>query len=63
MTFSESVTGVEVADFVLDSTVAGAAITGLTGSGSTYTVTASTGTGDGNLSIDFDADASGNFVV
>ena len=58
VTFSEAVTGVTSADFVLDSTVSGAAITDVTGSGTTFTVTTSTGTGDGSLSIDFDADAS-----
>jgi hypothetical protein len=54
--FSKSVTGVDEAsftDFVLVSTgaVTGAAITSITGSGSTYTVTVSTGSGDGTLAL------------
>jgi len=47
VTFDESVSGVDASDFALVQTggVSGAAITGVTGSGTTYTVTASTGTG------------------
>lgn len=60
VTFSEAVTGVGLADFVLDqSGLTGAAITGVTGSGTVYTVSVNTGTGDGTLSIDFDADSEG----
>ncbi len=65
--FSESVTGVNAADFMLDATDLGGtpAITGVTGSGTTYTVTASTGSGSGTLGMDLVdddsiADAVGN---
>ena len=56
VTFSESVTGVNVganSDFALaaSSGLSGASITGITGSGSTYTVTANTGSGDGTLGL------------
>lgn len=44
---------VDTADFVVDATgVTGAAITGVSGSGTTYTVSVSTGSGNGTLSID-----------
>ena len=51
--FSESVTGVNAADFALVATggVAGASIGTVTGSGTTYTVTANTGTGSGTLGL------------
>ena len=51
--FSESVTGVDTSDFALATTgaVTGAAITGVSGSGSQYTVTANTGTGSGTLGL------------
>ena len=51
--FSESVTGVDAADFALVTTggVAGATITSVTGSGNQYTVTANTGTGNGTLGL------------
>jgi len=52
VTFSESVTGVNNADFALAATgLSGSAITNVTGSGTTYTVTASTGTGNGTLGL------------
>lgn len=52
--FDQTVTGVDAADFVLVQSggVSGAAITGVTGSGTTYTVTASTGSGTGSLGLD-----------
>lgn len=54
VTFSESVTGVDVADFALTTTgtIAGASVTGVSGSGTSYTVTVNTGTGDGTLRLD-----------
>lgn len=54
VTFSESVTGVNAADFALTTTgtIAGASVTGVSGSGSSYTVTVNTGTGDGTLRLD-----------
>ncbi len=57
VTFSESVTGVDTlapfADFNLVATgLTGAAITGVTGSGSVYTVTVATGSGEGTLRLD-----------
>jgi hypothetical protein len=53
VTFSESVTGVDTADFSLTNTgLSGPpALTGVSGSGSTYTVSASTGTGSGTLRL------------
>jgi hypothetical protein len=53
VTFSESVTGVDVSDFGLTVTggVAGATVTSVSGSGSTYTVNVNTGTGDGTLRL------------
>ncbi len=51
--FSESVTGVNSADFATVRTGLGGtpAVTGVTGSGTTYTVTASTGSGSGTLGL------------
>jgi prepilin-type N-terminal cleavage/methylation domain-containing protein len=67
VTFSESVTGVNTADFALaNSGLSGSpAITIVSGSGATYTITASTGTGSGSLGlnlVDDDSikDAAGN---
>jgi autotransporter-associated beta strand protein len=64
VTFTEAVTGVDVTDFAVTG-VAGAAVTGVTGSGATYTVSVDTGTGDGTLSVqlvddDSITDAAGN---
>ena len=51
--FSKSVTAVDAGDFTLvtTGTVAGAAITTVSGSGNQYTVTANTGTGNGTLGL------------
>lgn len=50
--FSESVTGVGIADFTLAASgLSGASITSVTGSGDTWTVTASTGIGAGTLGL------------
>jgi hypothetical protein len=52
VTFSESVTGVDAADFSLTTAgVTGAAVTGVAGTGSSRTVTVSTGTGDGTIRL------------
>ena len=53
VTFSESVTGVNTADFSLGSTgITGVpALVGISGSGNTYTVTATTGNGTGALGL------------
>ena len=53
LSFSESVTGVDSSDFALTSSgVTGAAITGVTGSGSgPYTITVTTGTNSGTLGL------------
>jgi hypothetical protein len=53
VTMTESVTGVDTADFTLAPSGLGGtpAITGVSGSGATYTVTASTGTGSGTLGL------------
>lgn len=57
VTFSETVTGVDANDFALTTTgVAGASITGVTGSGSVYTVSVDTGTGDGTIRLDVNDD-------
>jgi len=50
--FSEPVTGVNAVDFSLNSTVAGAAITNMSGTGATRTVTVNTGTGSGTIRLD-----------
>jgi hypothetical protein len=48
VTFSQAVTGVDATDFFVTTfNVDGAAVTNITGSGTTYTVTVGTGTGDG----------------
>jgi len=53
VTFSKSVTGVDVSDFALNTSgVTGASITGLTGSGATRTVTVNTGSGNGTIRLD-----------
>ena len=54
VTFSEAVTGVDMADFQLTLTgnLATPAISSVTGSGSTYTVTVTTGTGIGTIRLD-----------
>ena len=53
VTFSEPVSGVDTSDFTLTTTgVAGASITGVTGSGATRTVTVNTGTGSGTIRLD-----------
>jgi len=59
VTFSEDVTGVDVADFSLTTTgsISGASVTAVSGSGATYTVTVSTGTGNGTLRLDIPATA------
>ncbi len=52
VTFSQSVSGVDLTDFALTgSGLTGAAITGAGGGGTTWTVTANTGSGDGSLSL------------
>ena len=52
--FSEPVTGVDASDFVLTTTgaLSGAAITGVSGSGSSYTVNVASGSGSGTLRLD-----------
>ncbi len=52
VTFSESVTGVDVTDFTLTTNVSDAAVSGVSGTGSIYTVTVSTGTTDGTIRLD-----------
>ncbi len=59
VTFDQAVTGVDASDFALvTSGLTGAAITGVTGSGTTWTVTVSTGTGEGTLRLDLADDNS-----
>ncbi|MBI5944825.1 MAG: SBBP repeat-containing protein, partial [Chloroflexi bacterium] len=51
--FSESVTGVDVGDFSLTTSgVSGAAVSGVSGSGSVYTVAVNTGSGNGTIRLD-----------
>jgi CSLREA domain-containing protein len=53
ITFNQSVTGVDSADFVLTiSGVTGASITGISGSNATYTVSVNTGSGSGTIRLD-----------
>jgi hypothetical protein len=53
VTFSESVTGVDAADFALTSSgVTNEAITGVAGAGAQYTVTVVTGIDDGTIRLD-----------
>jgi predicted outer membrane repeat protein len=53
VTFSESVTGVDVSDFSLTTAgVSGASVTGVNGSGGVYAVTVNTGSGTGTLRLD-----------
>jgi len=53
VTFSESVTGVDMTDFNLTTSgVTGATITNVTGSGRTHTVTVHTGSGNGTIRLD-----------
>ena len=53
VTFSETVTGVNVGDFALATTgVVGASIATVNGSGDTYTVTVKTGRGNGTIRLD-----------
>jgi hypothetical protein len=56
VTFSEAVTGVDVSDFVLNTTgsIAGASVTSVVGAGTTWTVTVDTGTGGGDGTIRLD---------
>ena len=60
VTFSESVTGVDVTDFILTATgVTGASVTSVTPvSAAVYTVTVNTGAGSGTLRLDIPASAS-----
>ncbi|MCC6796743.1 MAG: hypothetical protein IT366_16615 [Candidatus Hydrogenedentes bacterium] len=61
VTFSEDVSGVDAADFVLTATgtVAGTSVTTVTqNTASTYNVLVNTGTGDGTLQLDFTDDDS-----
>jgi len=53
VTFSQSVTGVDVGDFALVQSggVSGATLTSATGSGTSWTVTANTGAGNGSLGL------------
>ena len=52
VTFSKSVTGVDASDFALAASgVTGAAITSVSGSGTTWTVSANTGSGSGTLGL------------
>ena len=57
--FASSVSGVSASDFSLMTTgaVSGAAVSGVSGAGSTYTVDVSTGTGNGTLRLDASSSA------
>ena len=60
VTFSESVTGVDVSDFALTATgTATGSIASVTGSGTTYTVTVNTLGGDGTLRLDLNNSGTG----
>ncbi|WP_271086163.1 IPTL-CTERM sorting domain-containing protein [Brevundimonas sp. NIBR11] len=58
--FSETVSGVDISDFVLTSTgTAGGTIASVTGSGSTYSVVVNSITGDGTLRLDLKSSGTG----
>ncbi|MFZ5923061.1 MAG: choice-of-anchor Q domain-containing protein [Chloroflexota bacterium] len=59
VTFSEPVTGVDLADFTLATTggVSNPTLSGLSGAGSSYTVTVATGSGNGTIRLDVPATA------
>lgn len=60
VTFSESVTGVDISDFVLTTTgTAGGTITSINGSGTTYTITVNSLSGDGTLRLDLNNSGTG----
>lgn len=69
VSFTETVTGVDVADFSLNATgVTGASITGVSGSGNSRFVTINTGSGNGTLRLDVPAgvtitDTAGNTLI
>ena len=52
VTFSENVTGVDLTDFALTTTIPGASITNVAGAGAVYTVTVNTGAGGGTIRLD-----------
>jgi hypothetical protein len=59
VTFSETVTGVDISDFSLTTIgITGATVSGVTGSGTTYTVTVNTGSGNGTIRLDVTDDDS-----
>lgn len=58
VTFTEPVTGVDVSDFILNTNINGAGITGVSGSGNSYLVSVDTGFGDGTLRLDLTDDDS-----
>jgi len=58
VTFSESVTGVDITDFsLMTNGISGASVTGVSGSGSVYTITVNTGSGSGAIRLDLPASA------
>ncbi|MEP1306555.1 MAG: FG-GAP-like repeat-containing protein [Balneola sp.] len=59
VTFSESVTGVDISDFSFDVSGVTATISAISGSGTSYTVTINTVRGDGTLSIDLNDSGTG----
>ncbi|GAB5526530.1 MAG: hypothetical protein Roseis2KO_44020 [Roseivirga sp.] len=59
VTFSESVTGVDINDFSLDATGVTGSISNVSGSGASYTVTVSSLSGTGTVSIDLNASSTG----
>ncbi len=53
VTFSESVTGVDLSDFTLTTSgVSNVTVSGISGTGSVYTVTVNTGSGNGTIRLD-----------
>lgn len=63
VTFSESVTGVDISDFSLTTSgISGASITGVSGTDTTYTVSVNTGTGNGTIRLDVPVTANINDV-
>lgn len=59
VTFSESVTGVDINDFSLDATGASGTISNVSGTGASYTVTVNNLSGNDTVSIDLNASSTG----
>jgi len=59
VTFSQSVSGVDIGDFTATGVGATGTVTGISGAGSTYTVTVGSVSGDGTLRLDLNGSGTG----